>query len=298
MRDFEAIVVDGRSTDGTREIICSLADRDPRVRLVDNPDRTTPAALNLGIAHARGELIAILGGHSEPSPDWLERNLSALERNPNAAGVGGVLETIGDSRMGRTGAAVLQSRFGVGNARFRVGGPPGWVDTIVFGCYRRSAFQYGLFDTELATNQDDEFNTRLRARGAQLFFDPLIRCRYCSRSSWAGLVRQYWRYGRFKPAVFRKAGAIGSPRQLVPAVWVAFLGLALGVGPVVPLVGYASLAVCAVYLSWGLAAALASVGVTAHDRVLFVPVAASVHLAYGLGMWYGTLAGGFRRQAS
>jgi glycosyltransferase involved in cell wall biosynthesis len=61
MADFEVVIVDGQSTDGTRQIIFSLAERDPRVRLLDNPQRTTPAALNLGIAEARGEVIAILG---------------------------------------------------------------------------------------------------------------------------------------------------------------------------------------------------------------------------------------------
>jgi glycosyltransferase involved in cell wall biosynthesis len=295
MPAFEAIVVDGMSTDGTRQLVQSLTEEDPRVRLIDNPNRTTPSALNYGIAHARGEFIAILGGHSEPSPSWLARNLSALERNPNAVGVGGVLETIGSSRMGRIGAAVLQSRFGVGNARFRVGGSPGLVDTIVFGCYRRSAFQYGLFATELTTNQDDEFNIRLRACGEQLFFDPSINCRYYSRSTWRGLVRQYWRYGRFKPMVFRRAGAIGSLRQLVPAAWVAFLVFALCLGPVFTIFGYTNVAVCAVYLSMGICSAIGLVGVNARDRLLFVPVAASVHLAYGLGMWYGVFADVFCR---
>ncbi len=298
MPAFEVIVLDGQSTDGTRQIVLSLAEKDPRVRLVDNPDRTTPAALNLGIAKARGEFIAILGGHSEPGPDWLERNLSALNGNPTVAGVGGILHTVGNSKMGRVGAAVLQSRFGVGNVSFRVGGSPGLVDTIVFGCYRRRAFQYGLFDLQLVTNQDDEFNTRLRTHGESLYFDPSIQSLYHSRSSWPRLLRQYWRYGRFKPEVFRKAGAIGSPRQIVPALWVAFLGFALCLGPVFPLIRYGTLVVIAIYLSLGAIGALASAGLSVRERLLFVPVAASVHLAYGLGMWCGAFETVFRRGAA
>jgi len=290
MPTFEIIAVDGCSTDGTAQAISLLAERDSRVRLLNNPGLTTPAALNLGISKAQGEFIAILGAHSQPATDWLQRNLMALEQNPHAVGVGGVLDTIGDSRTGRVGAAVLRSRFGVGNARFRIGGRAGIVDTIVFGCYRRSAFRYGLFDLDLATNQDDEFNTRLRAQGEQLFFNPSIRCRYYSRASWSGLVRQYWRYGRFKPAVFQKAGAVGSPRQLVPAAWVLFLALAASLGPAVPVLGFLSVAVCVVYLCLGLSAAFSSRGLEISERLLFVAVAASLHVAYGLGTWYGAFA--------
>jgi glycosyltransferase involved in cell wall biosynthesis len=293
--DIEVIIVDGQSTDGTRRIIAALAEGDPRVRVLDNPDRTTPAALNIGIANAIGEFVAILGAHSVPSVDWLESNLSALKRNPNVVGVGGVLETIGNTRMGRVGAAVLQSRFGVGNVRFRIGGPPGLVDTIVFGCYRRRAFQYGLFDPELVTNQDDEFNTRLRAEGERLYFDPSIHSRYYSRSSWSRLIRQYWRYGRFKPEVFRKAGAIGSARQIIPSLWVAFLGFALCLGPMFSVIRYGTFFVVATYLSLAAMAAIASADLTPSERFLFVPVAASVHLAYGLGMWCGTFKSAFRR---
>ncbi len=278
--DIEVIVVDGASTDGSREIVRSFAETDARVVLLDNPARVTPVAFNIGVGAAHGEYISILGAHSIPAPDWIERSLSALAEQPEAVAVGGVLETVSDTAIGAVIAAVMSSRFGVGNARFRTGGRAGYVDTVVFGCYRRAAFSHGLFDEELATNQDDEFNTRLLARGMRLYFDPSIRCRYYSRPTWRGMLRQYWRYGRYKMRVFRKAGRIGSLRQLAPALWVAFLAAA-------PWLGRFGLAVVAAYCATGLIASAVS------RKLLFLPVAASLHVAYGAGFWWGLVADAF-----
>jgi len=293
--DIEIVVVDGESDDGTRDLLRALAAEDGRVVILDNRDRSTPAALNKGVRHARGEYIAILGAHSEPRPDWIERNLAALLRHPQAAAVGGVLETVGESSVGRAAAAVLRSRFGVGTARFRTGGPAGEVDTVAFGCYRRHAFREGLFDPELTTNQDDEFNTRLVARGERLFFDPSVVCKYHSRSSWRGLVRQYWRYGKYKLDVFRKAGRIGSARQLVPAAWVAFLMLALSLSWMEPWLRHLTAGVMGLYLALGTIAAAGSAHIQGARRILFVPLAASIHIAYGAGFWCGALRAMGRR---
>ncbi len=284
---IEVIVVDGASSDGSREIVRSLADADARMVLLDNPARITPVAFNIGVRAARGEYISILGAHAYPAPDWIERSLSALASHPEAIAVGGVLETVGDTPIGRVIAAVMSSRFGVGNARFRTGGPAGYVDTVVFGCYRREAFAEGLFDEELAINQDDEFNIRLLARGMRLYFDPAIRCRYYSRPAWSGMLQQYWSYGRYKMRVFRKAGRIGSKRQLAPAAWVAFLA----VGPLVSLRLYA--AVVAVYCAAGLTASIPAVPRLGARALLFLPVAASLHVVYGVGFWWGLVADAF-----
>ncbi len=284
--NIEVLVADGQSDDGSREILETIAATDDRLILIANPARSTPVALNAGVMRAKGEYVSILGAHSEPAPDWIERNLDALSRNPSAVGVGGVLETVGSSFLGGAVAAVLRSPFGVGNARFRTGGRGGEVDTIVFGCYRRRAFSYGFFDIELTTNQDDEFNTRLIARGERLVFDTSIQCRYYSRSSWDGVVRQYWKYGLNKPCVYMKAGRLGSLRQLVPAAWVAFLA-AVPICMCKPMLAYAAWAALVLYIAAGAISAAKSKCVTRLGRLMFLPVAASVHLAYGSGMWYG-----------
>lgn len=287
IHNIEVLVVDGRSTDGTGTELAKLAACDSRIRIIDNPEQTTPVAFNRGIRESRGEFVAVCGAHSVPAPDWVEQNLAALAEHPEAVGVGGVLETVGESGVGRVIAAVMSSRFGVGNARFRIGGEPGYVDTVVFGCYRRQAFERGLFDEQLATNQDDEFNTRLIARGEKLWFEPKIRCRYFCRSNWFAMLRQYWRYGRYKFLVFVKAGRIGSWRQLVPSAFIAFLVF----------FPFRCLrrAGLAAYLIAGSAAAFGALRRLRWRTPLFLPIAASLHFAYGFGFWIGLIRDGLAR---
>jgi glycosyltransferase involved in cell wall biosynthesis len=287
VRQVEVVVVDGGSVDGTLDRLAALSAQDSRLVVLHNPHRITPISLNIGIQSARGEYIAILGAHSEPAPDWVEKNLQALEQVPEAIAVGGVLETISETGMGRVIAAVLSSPFGVGNSRFRTGGAPGFVDTVVFGCYRRRAFEYGFFDEQLATNQDDEFNIRLTSRGEKMYFDPSIHCRYFCRPTWKKLAKQYWRYGRYKMLVFKKAGRVGSFRQLVPALWVAFLAAGMLISPLSTAILSLTASVLALYGTLGLLTAASSRKQLGWRAVAFLPVAATVHCVYGAGLWCG-----------
>jgi len=284
------LVVDGQSADATKSIVEDWAERDGRIRLIDNPGGTTPEGLNRGIAAAHGEFIAILGAHSEPSPDWVMKAVEALAATPEAAAVGGILETRAETEIGRVIAMVQSTRFGVGNARFRVGGKAGFVDTVVFGCYRRRIFEkYGAFDTSFRTNQDDELNLRLVSSGERLFFDPAICCRYYARTSIAGVLRQYWRYGRFKFDVFVKNRRVGSWRQLAPAVWVALVLAGASLGFLKSWIYL--IALMSLYLMAGAGAGLRAVRCLGAIGLLYFPIAASMHVVYGFGMWFGVVAG-------
>ena len=78
----EAVVVDDRSTDSTREIVRALAERDKRVRLIAlNENVGQPAALNVGLAAATGDWIAILDGDDWVAPDLYAGLLQLAERS-------------------------------------------------------------------------------------------------------------------------------------------------------------------------------------------------------------------------
>src|SRR5882672_10796984 len=164
---LEVLVIDGMSDDGTREIVEQYAARYPRIRLLDNHRRIVPAGLNLGILAATGDIIMRMDGHVVYPPEYISRLVDALLAD-GADNVGGCLVTLpaDGSPVAQAIAIAMAHPFGVGNAHFRIGAREARdVDTVAFGCFRRSLFtRIGMFDEELVRNQDDEFNHRIIRR--------------------------------------------------------------------------------------------------------------------------------------
>ena len=155
--EMEVLVIDGGSADGTRELIGRYAAADPRVKLIENPERITPCALNRGIDAARGEIIARVDAHAAVARDYFSKCVAHLIES-GADNVGGGMRTIAQQQSWVSGAiiTVLSHRFGVGNSYFRTGTTlPRWVDTVFGGCWRREVFdRVGRFNPQLARSQD------------------------------------------------------------------------------------------------------------------------------------------------
>ncbi len=230
---MEVIVADGGSSDGTREAIRGFCEAHPdlRIRVVENPQRIIPAALNRAIAAAGGKFIVRLDAHSAPQPDYVARCVAALEAGLGTS-VGGVwdIRSGNSSWMARAIAAAAAHPLGVGDARYRYTTRAGSVDTVPFGAFPRALIdQMGPFDETLLTNEDYEFNTRIRRRGGTIWLDPQIRSVYFARSDLGALARQYWRYGYWKVRMLRRYPGSIRWRQALPPVFVlSLLGLAAG----------------------------------------------------------------------
>ncbi|HEY3672414.1 MAG TPA: glycosyltransferase family 2 protein [Acidimicrobiia bacterium] len=218
----EVLVADGLSTDDTRDIARTF----PGVVVVDNPERIQSAGLNHALARVRGEIVVRVDGHCVLADDYVEACVDALE-DTGAVMVGGGMDP--DRSTDRTPvaqrgiAAAMASRVGAGPARFHVGGPAGWVDTVYLGAFRAAdARAVGGYARDLAVNEDAEFAIRMSSRGG-IWFEPGIRSTYVSRSTFSSLARQFYRYGRGRAATVRRHPAHVRPRQLVAPVLV--LGL-------------------------------------------------------------------------
>jgi glycosyltransferase involved in cell wall biosynthesis len=289
--NLEVLVVDGMSDDGTRAVIEQYTECHPVIRLVSNPKRTTPSALNIGISQARGTIIMRMDAHAQYPPNYVTDLVAWLERS-GADNVGGACVTLaGDSTsMARAIAAALTHPFGIGNSHFRLGTVrPREVDTVPFGCFRREVFQrVGLFDEDLVRNQDDEFNFRLVRAGGRVLLVPGVVSFYYARRSVRQLARMFFQYGYFKPLVVRKVRRVMTARQLAPALLVSTLLVTafLGFWP-----GAARRVFCLTlggYLAADLVAA-APIARRAGPRVglalsAIFPV---LHFAYGLGYLLG-----------
>ncbi|MEY2434902.1 MAG: hypothetical protein QOC92_4627 [Acidimicrobiaceae bacterium] len=205
----EVLVIDGGSTDRTRELAVRLG-----ATVLDNPRRIQAAALNVALLEAKGEVLVRVDGHCELAADYVERCVEALERT-GAAVVGGAMTPTASGWKQRGIAAAMSSPLGAGPARFHVGGDPGWVDTVYLGAYRTDdARAVGGYAEDVGVNEDAEFAIRM-ARSAGVWFDPNIRSTYVPRDSFRALARQFYRYGRSRAATVRKHPRSLSPRQLV-----------------------------------------------------------------------------------
>jgi len=221
---MEVLVVDGMSDDGTREIVSSLSKQDSRVIMLYNPKRITPAAMNIGIKAARGDLFIRIDGHVEIPADFITKSIQCLHEHPQAWVAGGHIKTVADSFVGQAIAAAMQSPIGVGNSRFRLGDNEGWVDTLAFGAHHKWVVdKIGYFDEELVRNQDDEFNLRIILAGGKIWMSKAIQSTYFSRSSLCKLWKQYFQYGFWRIRTLQKHKRPASFRQLVPLLFVLSL---------------------------------------------------------------------------
>jgi glycosyltransferase involved in cell wall biosynthesis len=296
---FEVIVADGRSTDDTRAIIESLQAAHPNLKLIANPGGIAPTGLNAAIAASRGEVIVRVDGHCEIASDYIRRCVEHL-RNDGVDGVGGPIETIGETTTARAIAAAMSSKFGVGGSAFRtVKDRTMLADTVPFPAYTRAIIERaGPFDEELVRNQDDEYNYRLRKLGAKILLAADVRARYYSRSDFRRLFRQYFQYGFWKVRVMQKHPRQMSPRQFIPPLFVAALIGASLLAPFAPF-GAAPLAVISCcYLAANLLASALTASSAGWRLMPLLPVAyASLHISYGLGFLVGLARFSARRSS-
>lgn len=230
MSSLELIFVDGMSTDRTREIISEYIQRYAFIRLIDNPNRTAPWAMNIGIEASRGDVIIRLDAHAS-----YERNyFSALTRRLvelNADNVGCVCLTDVRVRTPKTLAIreVLSNRFGVGNSVFRTGvDKVRQVDTVPFGCWKRTTFdKFGLFDVRLVRNQDYELNSRIMRGGGKIYIVPDTHCTYYARETFSALARQNYMNGKWNVLVmwYKHDLRAMSLRHFVPVIFILSLVL-------------------------------------------------------------------------
>jgi len=223
---MEVIIADGFSTDSTREVVAAFqrAHPDLEIRVVDNPKRIIPSALNRALEAAEGEFILRLDAHCIPYADYVARCVAALEagKGDNVGGVWDICPS-GVGWQARVVAAAAAHPLGVGDARYRLGGQPQAVDTVPFGAFRRSLVErIGPFDETLLSNEDYEFNVRVRRAGGVIWLEPDIRAIYFARPTLAALAKQYGRYGYWKARMLRRYPQTFRWRQLAGAFVLSF----------------------------------------------------------------------------
>jgi succinoglycan biosynthesis protein ExoA len=213
---IQVVLAVGPGHDDTLAVARRLAERDPRITVVENPSGRTPEALNLAVAAAEHDIIVRVDGHGFLSKGYIERAVRVLGET-GAANVGGIMRAQGVTDFERAVAIAMTSPLGVGGARFHTGGKAGPADTVYLGVFRREWLTAaGGYDPRFTRAQDWELNYRIRRAGGVIWFDPALTVEYRPRPSLRALSRQYRDYGRWRRVVAaRHKGSIDA-RYLAP----------------------------------------------------------------------------------
>ena len=288
---MEVIVVDGMSQDRTRSIVQEYHKKYSFIHLLENVDSYTPVGMNLGINASKGEYVFILSAHAQYAHDYFIKLVENIEKL-NADCVGGVLITDVKNKNKKSSSVkeVLMHKFGVGNASFRTGSDkvkP--VDTVAFGCYKRSTFeQYGVFDEKLIRNQDIELNKRIINGGGKIYLIPEVKCTYYAREDFMALAKNNYANGFWNilTAYHTKTLNSLSLRHFIPLLFVLSLIIPLIGSFIVPQIVWIALFSLVSYLSLVIIISFRlknSSNTIWHLIVSFL----TLHLSYGWGSLMG-----------
>ena len=296
---YEIIVVDGLSNDRTRAVIGEFQELHPdlRVSIVDNPARNIPTALNLGVSAAHGNIIARMDAHAVPSSGYIRRCVEVLKDNENGV-VGSPcrVRPANESITARAIAIGVSHPFGIGDAKYRLnedGAGQESVDTVAFSCFHKKLWEtLGGFNESLLTNEDYDFNYRVRQSGGTVLLDRAEHCDYFARSTLTSLAHQYWRYGKWKARMLKLHPRSIRIRHIVAPLFVASIPTLVIVGLVQPLIFMLLALEVGVYLSLALWFAWRGSRHTKNaGAVMLVLTLAflTIHLAWGTSFFVGLL---------
>ena len=225
--ELNVFIVDGMSDDGTRQIVLDLMENYPFLYLIDNLNLLTPYAFNLGI-HAGGKVdyVQIVGARHILSNNYLVKSIQKIENDSTVWCVGGKIINEFINNTGQVISKAMSTSFGMGIGNFRTLNKSGFTDTVTSPMYPYWVFdKIGFFDEELIRNQDDDFNYRIKQAGGKIFFDNELSLKYYVRGSYTSLSRQFFQYGYWKVFVNKKHKAVTTLRQVVPPLFVLYIGI-------------------------------------------------------------------------
>lgn len=287
---YEIVVVDGQSDDGSvdivRKIIEENSTNDFQIRLIENPRRILATGWNLGIKEAKGEYVTRIDAHATADENFIEKSVEVILRT-NATCVGGKLTSIAINGEDNVVSKVLSSPFGVGNSSFRVSDTEGYVDTAVYGLYKKDIFDnVGYFDETMVRSQDLEMHGRIRKAGGTFYFSPIIHSTYYTRNTVKKMLKQAYGNGKWNMVLLKRGVAGLSLRHLVPFAFVLYVIASVVAGFFYSWIWYLCGCIILLHLMLGIVFGLKKT-TKIRDLIKMPFLFLALHFAYGLGYFAG-----------
>lgn len=287
----EILIVDGMSTDQSRDIVKRYSKRYSNIKLLENPKKIRVTANNVGIRAALGEIIISMDAHVIYAPDYIRRCVELLQTT-GAANVGGIQKAVGYNYATRAIALATTTPFGIGDAEFRYSKKEKWVDTVYLGAwYKKTLEKVGLFNENWVRNGDYELNYRLRKTGGRILLSPKIKCQYFVRGSLTKLAKQYFKYGMWRvKTIVTHPYSIRWRHLLPPALilWLILSPILLAFGIKIWWLPIVSYLLYTIITSFGLALLN---GLSYFP--LLIPTLWILHICWGVGFYCGLFSFGF-----
>lgn len=293
--EMYVMVVDGGSKDNTRKIVSDYHQRYDNIRLIDNPGKIQSVAFNIGVKNSSAPYIVRLDAHAFYKPYYIEGCVKGLKENAKRGNVGGQwdIQPQNDSLWATTNAILNYSKFGIGGATYRIGAEAGNVDTVPFGAFPRKMIEkIGGMRDDLPRGEDNEYNSRIKKAGYDIYFDPRIECIYYARPTFKASCKQMFANGESVGHLFYVDRESIGIRHLIPLLFV--LGIVLGI--IASLIYHPFLyALSAGLLLYFVCDLLAAISASCkHGWKYCLPLFVlffCVHVSYGLGTIKGLVTG-------
>lgn len=298
---MEIVIVDGGSSDGTKEIVSDFKSRFTNVRMIEAVGENLSHSRNLGISSSKADIIINFSGHVTAPENFIRTLVRTLvSSSDEVAGVGCSqrLSANETSLVARAAFSISESMLGGRLIRpyqsSRTAGP---VASVAFCAYRKKVLEkVGPFDVSNSRGDDADLNLRIRKAGYKLLLTPETFVFYAPRNSLAGFWSQMFGSGRARTRIIVKnhalrmqAGGFSYLALMGLPVYTILLMIAFGVGLPVRSLLVASLAVYLVLL----AASSAKLAFEWRKPSLFfltILMYFMEHFGYGLGMDFELIA--------
>ena len=295
IEDIDLMVIDGGSSDKTRDIIHNYHEKYPNIRLIDNPGKIQSIAFNIGVNNSDAPYIVRLDAHAIYDREYINLCYELLRSNQLYGNVGGIWNICPQSSKfsSKVNAIVNQLKFGIGGAAFRVGAEAGPVDTVPFGAFPRNVIlELGGMREDLARGEDNEFNSRIKKAGYVIYLDPRIKCTYYARPDLKSSCRQMFNNGVSIGSLFHiDRHAIGI-RHIIPLIFVVSLLLGIIISIITPSLWWIPVAIFGLYLIAAIIASIDACTKFGWKYFFILPVYFfCIHVSYGIG----TMKGLFKR---
>jgi glycosyltransferase involved in cell wall biosynthesis len=292
---IEIHVIDGVSSDDSVSIVEDYISKSiAQIFLHTNPNQKTPISLNIGIQAAQGDVIIILGAHTEIDSKFVRLNVDNL----NQDGVwcsGGTQVNVGETVQQSSIGVAMSHWFGIPSAAYRYRKKPGFVNTVVYGAYKKEVFnEVGLFEEKGVMSEDAELNLRIIKGGYKIYYDPKIKSRYYPRKNFAAFFKQMFNYGILRSQIFKKHGSGLLWLHFLPPLAIIFFPLMVIFSFKVQPINIVMVVIVLLYVIIATFSALnACLSQKKGNPVLVLIAFLNMHIAWGLGF----LAGIIRRKS-